>query len=239
MHLKICKNCEHTFQGNFCPNCGQKAETSEIDLHFIVHEVPHSAFHINKGIFYTIKELSLRPGKTIRAFIAGKRIYHFPPLTYVILMSTIYLLIKGLQVHFGFDELKHSQEFVRKHQLAFFISIIPSYALIYWFFHLKFGYNYWKYLVSQTFITGHLIFILILPNALFFVFPKIRLATKDFFTVAAFGYYIYAYYQIHNFKAQSKLKLLIRELFCFLIASIFSLGITVVVFGLIQNHFKK
>lgn len=237
--LNTCRNCKHKYKGNFCHNCGQKAATHNIDFKFIIHEVPHSAFHLDKGILYTIKELTLRPGKTIRGFLEGKRIQHYPPLMYVILITTVYILIKSLQLHLGFDEFKASQEFQRKHQLSFFLTLIPSYALIYWLFHKKFGYNYWQYLVSQTFMTGHLILIVIIPNVLFFCFPETRTLVKDFFIVLAFGYLIYANFNIHKIMIQNKWKLLFRELVCFFIATSISLGLTVVTFGEIYKYLKK
>jgi Protein of unknown function (DUF3667) len=238
MHTNSCKNCEHKYKGNFCHNCGQKAATHNIDFKFVMHEVPHSAFHVDKGIFFTIKELSLRPGKAIRDYIDGKRIYHFPPLTYVILITTIYVLVRTLQVYFHFDEIKSSQEFQRKHQLAFFLSIIPLYALVYWVFHRKFGYNYWQYLVAQTYITGHFILIILIPNILFFAFPSVRQVAKDYFIVASFGYYVYAYFQMHSPLVTIKWKLLLRELFCFFVASFVSLATTVLIFGSLSKYLK-
>ena len=105
MQPQLCKNCEHTFQGNFCSNCGQKTNTNAIDFGFIVHEVPHSAFHLNKGIFYTIKEMSIRPGKTIKEYIDGKRVNHFPPLTYLLILTSLFVFTKSLQHTFGFSEI--------------------------------------------------------------------------------------------------------------------------------------
>ena len=203
-----------------------------------MHEVPHSAFHVDKGILFSIKQLTVNPGKAIRDYIDGKRIYHFPPLTYMILITTIYVVIKGLQIYFHFDEIKPSQEFQRKHQLAFFLSIIPLYALIYWLFHRKYGYNYWQILVAQTYITGHFILIMTIPNIILFLFPVTRDSAKDYFIVIAFGYFIYAYYQIHKNFVKSKWKLLFRELICFFIASIVALGSAIVVFGTLSKYIK-
>ena len=233
-----CKNCEHKYKGNFCHNCGQKAATHNIDFKFVMHEVPHSAFHVDKGILFTVKELTLRPGKTIRDFIAGKRIQHYPPLMYAILISTIFVLIKSLQVYFHFDELKKSQEFTRQHQLAFFLFLIPFYSIIYWFFHKKFGYNFWQYLVAQTFFTGHLVLVILIPNVFLFCFPEARDFIRDLFIVAGFGYFIYAYYQMHIPFVKNKWKLLFRELICFFVASLIAFGAAISFFGILSQYLK-
>ena len=57
MHPLLCTNYTHIYQGKFCPNCGQKAATHEIDFNFVVHEVSHSAFHLSKRVLFTSKEL--------------------------------------------------------------------------------------------------------------------------------------------------------------------------------------
>src|SRR4051812_48133830 len=88
-----CKNCGLDYTGNFCPNCGQKAATHDIDSKYILHEIPHAIFHIDKGIFYTIGQLCTRPGKTVIEYIKGKRIQHYSPIAYILLLSAIYLLV--------------------------------------------------------------------------------------------------------------------------------------------------
>ncbi len=105
MRQEFCKNCTHIYQGKFCPNCGQKTATHEIDFNFVVHEVPHSAFHLSKGIFFTIKELCTRPGKTIKEYFEGKRINHFPPLTYLLIITSLFVFVKSLQIAFNFREI--------------------------------------------------------------------------------------------------------------------------------------
>lgn len=67
--ITTCKNCNHNFKGNFCNNCGQTANTHEINFTSILHEIQHGIFHIDKGILYTSKELFRRPGHTIREYL--------------------------------------------------------------------------------------------------------------------------------------------------------------------------
>ncbi len=239
MQSEICKNCEHVITGNFCCNCGQTAKIHEIDLKYVLHEIPHSALHIHKGIFFTIISLFKHPGNTILDFINGKRVRHFPPLTFVILMASIYVAIRGLQIYFGFYEVTKANDFVRKHQMAMFLTIIPLFAFFYWLFHRKYPLNFWQILVAQTFLVGQLLLIVIIPNLLFFAFPEIRNMLKDFFFIAGFGNFMLAYYQIYSHYETKKVKLIFREIICFFVSFCFSLGIAILVFGFLESILKK
>jgi hypothetical protein len=69
-----CLNCKNELTGNFCSNCGQKADTHRITLkNFIFHDVLHGTFHIDKGILFTAKQALIRPGKAALDYISGKR----------------------------------------------------------------------------------------------------------------------------------------------------------------------
>lgn len=240
MHQELCKNCTHIFQGKFCPNCGQKAATHEIDFKFVMHEVPHSAFHLSKGIFFTIKELTIRPGKTIKEYIDGKRVNHYPPLTYLLIITSLFIFIKGLQFALGFREIsaKRSSEFdqfIDKNILFVFLLLIPFYALIYKLFHLKFRYNYWQLLVAQTFVIGHVLLMMLIPQLLFFFFPETRNFIKSYILLATIGFQIFTYYQLFYENNSKKISLFFRELICYLVATIFSLAFTFILLALVKH----
>lgn len=91
-----CKNCGAQLNGNFCSQCGQKAKIDTINLSYILSEVSDTFLQVNHGLFYTIKELFLRPGISIRDYLAGKRKSYFKPIAYVLLLSTIYALLASL-----------------------------------------------------------------------------------------------------------------------------------------------
>ncbi len=91
-----CKNCSQhlLLQQNYCHECGQKTRIHRIDLHYFVPEVPHSIFHVDGGILFTLKELFTRPGHTIREYLEGRRKPHFKPVMLVIIMGSICALIQ-------------------------------------------------------------------------------------------------------------------------------------------------
>ena len=94
--LTVCKNCGHTHQGKFCSDCGQKLAIHRLNAHDIQHEFIHQYLHLDRGFFYTFKQLILAPGHTVREFIDGKRIKYYSPIGYVLIFGTIcsYLITK-------------------------------------------------------------------------------------------------------------------------------------------------
>ena len=90
-----CKNCDQNIDTNFCPNCGQSAKVGEINLSYFLQEMTDSLFQINRGFFFTMRELFIRPGESIREYLSGKRNNHFTPIAYVLTLSTIYSTISS------------------------------------------------------------------------------------------------------------------------------------------------
>lgn len=62
-----------------------------IDGKYILHEII-SVLNFDKGIFYTKKELLIRPGKSIQCFIQKDRTKLVKPITYVLFCSLIYAI---------------------------------------------------------------------------------------------------------------------------------------------------
>lgn len=107
INSKNCKNCGNIFEGNYCNICSQRAETHRITWHELAHHLPHALFHADKGLFYSIKELIFRPGHTIRDYISGKRVCHFNPLVFLILVGSFAtLLFTMLHINPPNEEIK-------------------------------------------------------------------------------------------------------------------------------------
>ncbi|SNR54107.1 Protein of unknown function [Maribacter sedimenticola] len=94
-----CKNCDNLTSGKFCANCGQNTKVDKLNLPNFLTEISDSVFQLNRGLFYTIKELFNRPGHAIRGFIQGRRKEYFKPIAYVLTLSTIYFIISQLSDH--------------------------------------------------------------------------------------------------------------------------------------------
>lgn len=175
-----CQNCDHVFTGKYCPECSQRADTHRINWHYIWHEVPHSIWHVDKGILYTMRELTLRPGHSIREYLAGQRVRHYRPLAYLILASAV------LGILFSFADL---EDFVRqtnartgttsaeahrfgvettlsfmKNQKLFTILSTPLFAFAMWLFMPRRRYNFPEHLAIYTFLNAHMIWLSVLTT---------------------------------------------------------------------------
>ncbi|MEM6298978.1 MAG: DUF3667 domain-containing protein, partial [Bacteroidota bacterium] len=61
----------------------EKKPLKRIDKAYILSEIS-SVLNLEKGIFYTIKELLIRPGKSIRTFIHEDRTRLVKPIVFII-----------------------------------------------------------------------------------------------------------------------------------------------------------
>lgn len=94
--MKTCLNCASTVNQKFCGNCGQKISTERLNTHQIIHDIQHSIFHYDKGIFYNLG--SIFQPQRILEYIDGKRVKFFNPVVYLILVSGILAVV----VHYLF-----------------------------------------------------------------------------------------------------------------------------------------
>lgn len=70
--LETCVNCGRTFNGEYCPACGQQAD-SELSIIGILGGFARELVDTEQGLWQTFKDLTLRPGTTVRAYLAGTR----------------------------------------------------------------------------------------------------------------------------------------------------------------------
>ncbi len=88
-----CLNCGTEFEGDFCPECGQSAETGRFTLKFIFGNLLAAILGRDGGVTYTLKNLFSRPGKMIVEILDGKRRKYVSPFPMLFLALTVYILI--------------------------------------------------------------------------------------------------------------------------------------------------
>ena len=86
-----CKNCKTEVNQNYCPNCGIPITLPRINGQYIFKEIT-SVLNFDKGILFTIKELLIRPGQSIKDFIHKDRNRLVKPIIFLIVSSLIYTL---------------------------------------------------------------------------------------------------------------------------------------------------
>ena len=178
-----CKNCNNELNGNYCSNCGHPVKLKRIDKSYIKNEIGQFLL-FDKGFFYTIKELIIRPGQSVRAFISEDRNRLVKPITFLILTSLIYTLINyffhidDAYVNDIIREDKEAIEIFRQLRdnigyLNLFMGFFIAFATK--LFFKKYGYNYFEIFILLCFLMG----IEMLINSFFGIiegFTKIQLA---------------------------------------------------------------
>ena len=162
-----CLNCGHAVPDRFCGRCGQDAHhTHRLTMADMLHDIPHSIWHVDKGILYTLKTMIFRPGPTIREYLAGKRVDHFRPLSLLLIVTSFYALLSSV-LHIQLlppkdaatpEVVYHMQQqstsFFAKYMSWCYVAMVPVYALFARRFLRRGGYNYAECLIIVAFITA-------------------------------------------------------------------------------------
>lgn len=183
--MMTCKNCNHPVEGNFCPHCGQSTQVGRIDFKYLVNQLPNSMLQVNRGFLFTVKELFLRPGHSIREFIIGKRKDHYKPIAYLIITSTLYVLSAYLMgrntflqdIMSGFrDGMVDKNEpadlgfldWIIQNQTYIIFLFLPLFSLASYLAFLSSKYNFFEHFVLNLYITGQQMVIYLILSFVFF-----------------------------------------------------------------------
>ena len=88
-----CKNCDTTFVGNFCPNCGQSVKDYEKPFGLLLYDLMGNIFAFDTRLWKTLKAVLFQPGKMASEFIAGHRVRYMPPFRLYVFISFIFFLL--------------------------------------------------------------------------------------------------------------------------------------------------
>ena len=88
-----CLNCGIEFEGNFCPECGQSADTGRFTMRFIFENLLAAFLSRDGGMWFTLRNLFTRPGAMIVEILKGKRRRYFSPFPMLIFALTVYILV--------------------------------------------------------------------------------------------------------------------------------------------------
>lgn len=199
--MLICRNCKTEVNQNYCPQCGNPVTLKRIDGHYIQHEVTH-ILHFEKGIFYTIKELLLRPGKNVRTFVADDRSRLVKPVIFIIITSLVYTIISHFfHIDGGYIKMEDGtgistnaiNRWVQDHYG--YANMIICLFIAFWLklFFRKSGYNYFEILILLCFVLG-------IGMLFFSVFALAEGLTKyKLLAISGVIYFIYASWAIGQF----------------------------------------
>ena len=172
-----CLDCGAALTDRFCAHCGQPADTHRITLkHLLLHDLPHSVWHVDKGLAFTFWQMLTCPGLTIRGYLAGQRTRQFRPVSYLLLLVGLAaLLMSAFQVDLQQAMLAAQStkaggppvalmavvmerylSITMKHPYLMQLVLMPLNALVAWLLLRRAGYNYAEVLLGNAFIVGTL-----------------------------------------------------------------------------------
>lgn len=161
-NITNCVNCNQTHNKNYCSNCGQAKTLKRIDKDYIFNEV-RSVLNFDKGFFYTIKALLLRPGKTVRAFIKEDRNRIVKPIIFIIITSLIYTVLRQIfQFEDGYVNFSNVKDSATTTLLKWiqnnygYANILMGIFIALWAKVLfkKYAFNFYEILILLCFIMG-------------------------------------------------------------------------------------
>lgn len=198
-----CKNCGTVFSGNYCNQCGQKANIQRINLRHLLHNFFHALTHLDTGYIHTLKELAIRPGHTIREYLQGKRSKHSDPLLMLLIIGG---LCSVLYNHYHLKTLSSVDLSTFKGEmqmvsLKFYVLAFFGYSLVlslfdYLIFRYK-GYNYFELLVMNIFACIEILFLLILLVPVFLLLgsSEVIIYLRFAISLSLMAYLIFVRYQ--------------------------------------------
>lgn len=166
MKSLVCLNCNEITDRNYCSNCGQKTDTHRINFkHFLVHDILHGVWHMEKGILFTMKEALTRPGKASLDYISGKRIKYYNVFYLTVLLVGLQLLLANYydklqlvyypEIHNAINtKSQNTGAFLSDYSKILILSLIPFFALTSFMVFRKRKLN-----LSEHFILSGMIFL--------------------------------------------------------------------------------
>ncbi|HVG40234.1 MAG TPA: DUF3667 domain-containing protein [Chitinophagaceae bacterium] len=198
-----------------------------LNLGHLGHEAVHFITHADKGIFYLIKMLAIKPGHVAREYIDGKRKKYFSPLNFFLLMVGIFVfvlttfhplegvdlkmvkqqvnqvpdVVKRTRMLAKLGRVEEASHFMAKYSNYINMAITPLYAFIFYLFFRRSRYNYTEHLVANLYFAGFAVIFFIL-----FVLPyNVLMKGSPNYIYGIYGFLIFdalyrsfAYYQFIN-----------------------------------------
>ena len=100
----VCRNCNTSFQGKFCSNCGQAHSDFERPLRFLLIDLFGTMIAFDTRLLKTLGAILFKPGKLTKDFISGKRIRYMPPFRFYIFISFVMFFLMNTVIKKSVEE---------------------------------------------------------------------------------------------------------------------------------------
>lgn len=218
-----CKNCNTSFHGKYCPECGQKGSVQKITFGDTLADFSDTIFSVDAPFFRTLKALFLQPGDMLRAFLAGKRKHFYKPVAFFVLMTIVYLVIRSI---IGYDPLLESvakvdgdpKDFVVKTQQLMFANITKFlFFFVFWFGLLLKTFFYKKYSLAEYWtVSFYLVGIYIILST--FNMLLVQYVSRDLQFVAIMFIGVYFVYALCSLFKRPKWAIILKSIFIYFLS---------------------
>lgn len=158
MEVTHCKNCNTSFQGNFCNSCGQRAiGNSRLKMTVVIQDFFDNTFNLHKGFFFTLWHLLLRPGNVAQSYIDGKRKRYTNPTRFMVI---------GLAFQAFIDYWFETTEVIKQEQYYYFAFLSESMNTSMEIWNVK--------LAVEYILLTNLFMIVLLPATLYVLFKPLH-----------------------------------------------------------------
>ena len=240
MENNSCRNCKEHISADwdYCPICGRPVKLKRIDIRYIIQEIA-DFFFANKGMVYTIKNVLISPGDSVRQFITEDRYRFVKPITFLFVATLVYALVVHLfnvnteyviKIDLGERSLSPLLKWFMENP-RYVISILALFVAL-WLKILfkKAGYNFFEILILMCFVSG----IATLIDALGAIFHG---GAGTFQKILANITLIYQTWAVGHFFGKKKVASYVKALISFILGAI-SFSILLLIITLIDIVIK-
>lgn len=190
----LCKNCNQNFEANYCNYCGQrKIGNKRLHMKEVFLDFLDNTFNLDKGFFFSLWNLLIRPGKVAQAYIDGQRKAYINPTRYMVIglafqtfidywFKTTEVIENETYYRFSFlsDAMNSSIELWNVKLAVEYILLSNLFMIVFIPFLLYFAYKPLKYNYTE------------LLSASFYYIPTILFITMPilFFTKVVMGVFV-------------------------------------------------
>lgn len=226
-----CRNCGAQISGNYCHECGQRTKVDKVTFKETFQDIAANFFSINAPFFKTLKLLFINPGKLFRAYLGGKRKSYYKPVSFFVLITLLYLIIRAIIDYDPFQNATIAVKDDTQSQLLtkarnfmllnidkfLFLFVFYLGILLKLFFYKK--YRLAEYLAIGFYIAG--IYALFTTLNMFYV----QFINSNFQFIAMITMAVYFCYAMVSFFQHQKIVTILKSILVFFMA-IFSYGMT-------------
>lgn len=199
-----CIKCGHEFEGNYCPQCGQKVLKGRISVDHITEET-FSTMDIGRSFFKVLVILFSSPGASIRGHIQRTNVL-FSPFKLLLIIGAVSTFTTATLFDFSLEgylkilDLPQQNEYGSYSGKYFtFTNLvgIPLAALSSLIIFLKEGLNYFEHLVLNIYIACGQMLIIVLFGPLNWYLGQSNILIQTMFTLQVI-YMVWVYLEFFN-----------------------------------------